>query len=149
MCIVIYSSLFIISIIFNFYLFQGHFEEMEPDYFSYQSDHLVADSFQNLSKSDYAKVIFCDLYYNSDSTVGCRFQITDNVHEDPSDYIGLFRVGYDNLSQCLASKLLSQTDCEDDGKLLRCTFKRKSILINVFPYIRKVAKLFIFHHATQ
>lgn len=95
---------------------------MDPDYFSYHSDG-SEDTFQNLSKSDYAKVIFCDLYYNIDNTVGCRFQITDHVHEDPCDYIGLFRVGYDNLSQCLAAKMLSDTECEEDGKLLRCTFQ--------------------------
>ncbi|XP_035204588.1 calcium-binding and coiled-coil domain-containing protein 2-like, partial [Stegodyphus dumicola] len=80
-------------------------------------------SWHDLSKSDYAKVIFCDLYNLHRNKVGCRFQITDNVHEDPCDYIGLFRVGYDNISQCLIFKLLSETKCEEDGKQLCCEFK--------------------------
>lgn len=93
------------------------------EYSSSSSTSGMGSSWHDLSKSDYAKVIFSDLYYNPHSSVGCRFQITDNVHEDPCDYVGLFKVGYDNLSECLVSKLLSQTECEEDGKLLRCTFK--------------------------
>lgn len=103
---------------------------MDPNFYSDQPDE-AGDTFQNLCNSDYSKVIFCDLYYNNDSTVGCRFQITDHVHEDPCDYIGLFRVGFVNLSQCLAAKMLSNCDCEEDGKLLRCTFKRKLLTFSV------------------
>ncbi|KAF8766369.1 Tax1-binding protein 1 like protein [Argiope bruennichi] len=87
------------------------------------SDSAVSDEWQELTKSDYAKVIFSDLLYNVTSgTVECKFQITDNVHEDPNDYVGLFRIGHEDLSQCLVSKMLSQTTCEDDGKLQRCVF---------------------------
>ncbi|CAL1281933.1 unnamed protein product [Larinioides sclopetarius] len=89
----------------------------------FSSDSTVSDDWQELTKSDYAKVIFSDLLCNAASgTVECKFQITDNVHEDPSDYVGLFRIGYEDLSQCLVSKMLSQTKCEDDGKLQRCVF---------------------------
>ncbi|GBN26197.1 hypothetical protein AVEN_233741-1, partial [Araneus ventricosus] len=89
----------------------------------FSSDSTVSDDWQELTKSDYAKVIFSDLLCNAASgTVECKFQITDNVHEDPNDYVGLFRIGYEDLSQCLVSKMLSQTKCEDDGKLQRCVF---------------------------
>lgn len=87
------------------------------------SDSILSEEWQDLSKSDYAKVIFCNLYHDPDNgEVGCKFQITDNVHEDPCDYVGLFKIGE---SQCLVSKMLSETECEEDGKLLRCVFACK------------------------
>ncbi|XP_054715274.1 tax1-binding protein 1 homolog [Uloborus diversus] len=91
-----------------------------------QSEFL--QSWFDLSKSDYAKVIFCDLYHSpEEGAVGCRFQITDNVHEDPCDYVGLFRVGYESLEQCIASKMLCETECEEDGKQLRCIFESEDL----------------------
>lgn len=119
---------------------------MDPNFYSDQPDE-AGDTFQNLCNSDYSKVIFCDLYYNNDSTVGCRFQITDHVHEDPCDYIGLFRVGFVNLSQCLATKMLSNCDCEEDGKLLRCTFKRKLLflLCNISHICQNVSDVILFY----
>ncbi|KAG8187710.1 hypothetical protein JTE90_000176 [Oedothorax gibbosus] len=92
----------------------------EEEFVDSASDSVLSEEWQDLSKSDYAKVIFCNLYHDPDNgEVGCKFQITDNVHEDPCDYVGLFKIGE---SQCLVSKMLSETECEEDGKLLRCVF---------------------------
>ncbi|GFR12301.1 SKICH domain-containing protein [Trichonephila clavata] len=92
------------------------------------SESVLTDEWQELCKSDYAKVIFCHLFYDATSgNVECKFQITDNVHEDPCDFVGLYRIGYENLSQCIASKLLSETKCEDDGKLQHCIFNLSTL----------------------
>ncbi|GFS56402.1 SKICH domain-containing protein [Trichonephila inaurata madagascariensis] len=92
------------------------------------SESVLTDEWQELCKSDYAKVIFCYLFYDATSgNVECKFQITDNVHEDPCDFVGLYRIGYENLSQCIASKLLSETKCEDDGKLQHCIFNLSTL----------------------
>ncbi|GFT52505.1 SKICH domain-containing protein [Nephila pilipes] len=92
------------------------------------SESVLTDEWQELCKSDYAKVIFSDLFYDASSgNVECKFQITDNVHEDPCDFVGLYRIGYDNLSQCFISKFLSETKCEDDGKLQHCVFNLSTL----------------------
>nr|XP_042908407.1 tax1-binding protein 1 homolog [Parasteatoda tepidariorum] len=84
------------------------------------------EEWMDLSKSDYAKVIFSNLYWNSLSgDVGCLFSLTQTVSKNPSDYIGIYKVGYDNLSQCLAMKKLSEFAY--DTKPIHCGFKAEEL----------------------
>ncbi|GIY39256.1 SKICH domain-containing protein [Caerostris extrusa] len=92
------------------------------------AESVVSDDWQEVKNSDFAKVIFSELSHNPIAgTVECKFQITDNVHEDPCDFVGLYQIGYDNPSEHLAFKYLSDTKCEDDGKLQHCVLKYKEL----------------------
>ncbi|GFX73386.1 SKICH domain-containing protein [Trichonephila clavipes] len=86
----------------------------------FSSISVVSEEWQEPCKFDYAKVIFSDLWYDANSNhVECKFQITDDLHEEPNSFVGLFPIGYNNLSECLIAKLLCE--CEDDRKL-QCAF---------------------------
>ncbi|GIY52356.1 SKICH domain-containing protein [Caerostris darwini] len=92
------------------------------------AESVISDDWQEVKNSDFAKVIFSELSHNPIAgTVECKFQITDNVHEDPCDFVGLYQIGYDNPSEHLAFKYLSDTKCEDDGKLQHCVLKYKEL----------------------
>ncbi|GFT52503.1 SKICH domain-containing protein [Nephila pilipes] len=94
----------------------------------FSSVSVLSDGWQELDKFDFAQVIFSDLFYDANSNrVGCKFHISDNFHEDPCDFLGLYHVGYNDLSQCLVFKFLSETKCEDEKKLKQCAFNLSAV----------------------
>ncbi|GFR18540.1 SKICH domain-containing protein, partial [Trichonephila clavata] len=89
---------------------------------------VVSEEWQEPCKFNYAKVIFSDLWYDANSNhVECKFQITDDLHEEPNSFVGLYPIGYNNLSECLISKLLCKSKCEDYGKLQQCVFNLSTV----------------------
>ncbi|GFY40730.1 SKICH domain-containing protein [Trichonephila inaurata madagascariensis] len=102
-------------------------EESKESSGDFSSISVVSEEWQEPCKFDYAKVIFSDLWYDANSNhVECKFQITDDLHEEPNSFVGLFPIGYNNLSECLIAKFLCESEREDDGKL-QCAFNLSTV----------------------
>lgn len=87
--------------------------DLEQDTSSRSSSRESSFSLCHMTESAYAKVIFCEIHdsYSAESDVECLYQLSESIVPHPDDYIGLFRVGWQDLSECITSVPCSSATC--------------------------------------
>lgn len=87
--------------------------DLDQDGSSRSSSRGSSFSLCHMTESAYAKVIFCEIHdsYSAESDVECLYQLSESIVPHRDDYIGLFRVGWQDLTECITSVPCSSASC--------------------------------------